>query len=222
MKHDPVILGLAAEAVIFCAATALLVRATLAVGHLRQDLADAQEHLAHGHQAKGEAEGLEKTREELMRQEQETLRGVPLDEREPLECVKQLTLLALKAGAEHLSVAIQPRVLADAGRAQPPVVARPTMAPTSSPTHPDLTEPSRHPTQHGVAATTATAAQHLYAVPIRLDFDMEFTHVLELLDALPSAARVSTLEEISIDRLAGRSPRQQVTLTLRCYTSASR
>ena len=213
MKRNLVLLALAAEALIFFAATALLIHATLAAGNLRQDLADAMQRLATDRQAKLQVEDFEKTREELTRQEQEIRRRVPPAEREPLDLIKQLTILAREAGAEHLSLTLSPRVPENVRQA-----ARPTTVPAFSPAQTDPAESNPRSSEGGWKATAAPAAPSLYAVPIQMDFEIAFPRVIDLLKTLRSFARVITLETASIDRSPGRAPRQQVTLTLHCYT----
>ena len=226
MSRKPLLLVGIGELVIAGTLTACFVRTTALVQSLQHDARTSRTRYAEAQQAKQIMAASPRVAAELLKREELFARTIPRDEQEPLEFVKQLTLLAEAAGAQHLSFTVQPRQALQSPRAPAPLRADPTLAPAAFSLEENGAGDARdrRPRRKRGANTGAQSAaepSEWYLTPIQLECDLDFPGLIAFLASVRAQERLTTIEAVTVTRAPDLAPRQQVTLTVGVYTTAA-
>jgi len=109
MKRDPVLMGTIGGISIFILSSALFIHARLSVSKLDKELKETRANLSSAYQAKENVDSFEKTKTEFTRKDKDFSRTIPLNEKEPLELIKELMLLAKDMQITNPSFSIKKR-----------------------------------------------------------------------------------------------------------------
>ncbi len=217
MKQNPVLVGSVGGVLILFVATALLVHTSMVRRRLSSELKELEDKIASAYGAKNDVDTFERTRAEVTRRDEAFSRAIPINEKRPLAFVKELTRLADELGAQNFSVSMKtPKA------ASPPTQAgsAPAAAATSEATPPQSQAASttQQPMAEKQIGDQSTSAEMFTLMPIQLEFELEFSHLLTFLKRLRSLERLTTLEGLKISRDQKLLPRQKISLTINLYT----
>jgi len=226
MKRDPVLMGTIGGISIFILSSALFIHARLSVSKLDKELKETRANLSSAYQAKENVDSFEKTKTEFTRKDKDFSRTIPLNEKEPLELIKELMLLAKDMQITNPSFSIKKRKMVNLPQLQSFI---------SSLSEYESTTISKVSSQAGASTSKSEASMSagmqgdlssqekpgLYFFPIRMDLEADFSNLLKFLNKILSLKRVITIEDMKIARSSDISPRQKITLTIYSYTLVS-